>query len=413
MPYDAMRGDRPKQQRPNTLQRRILVLTGRYPSHEGDVSGGGVARLLAAIHRRGYAITVVVPSDGRFHGRRMQEGIESVHFGYIWERLLPTHTGIPGDRPGGICRSLLGWSNLLILMVAFAAKGARELCNAEVVYAHGLLPAVAAAVVSKLTATPLIVSFGGEDELRARDRKTWRRLFRWVTGRARAVVPMSEEFRTAVKAWGVPEAKCHPLSFGVDTDVFHPAQSVPGFADGIRLLFVGSLTRRKGLQDLLDALDDPGLSNVKLTVAGDGPYASVLKEMAGLLGLDARIDWRGAMPQAEVARTMRSSHILCLPSYMEGRPRVIGEAMASALPVIVGRTGGIPDMVREGETGLLFEPGDVQGLRECIKTLVDAPDLGIKMGNAGYDLFMRSEDHWDEAAEELDTLFQCIIEEDW
>ncbi len=143
-------------------------------------------------------------------------------------------------------------------------------------------------------------------------------------------------------------------------------------------------------------------------MVGEGPNAALLAEMADLLGLKGRIAWKGTLPPLEVARIMRSSDILCLPSYMEGRPNVVNEAMASGLPVIVTRIGGVPDMVREGETALLFEPGDVQALRACLRTLVDSPDLRKKMGQAGYDFLMRSGVSWDHTAEEFDALFSRV-----
>ncbi len=387
---------------------RILVLTTSYPSDEKDPSGIFIAKLLAALHRRGYEITVVAPSNGVFHGRRVLDGIETVRFGYFWPRSLERLTRGGGGIPENMAESLLARFQVLPMMLAFVIVTLREMCNAEVVYANWLGAGIVGAVANLLTRTPLVVSFRGDDGYLARDRPIWRVLTRWVTGRASMVAPVSGELMSIMQQLGVPETKCHLPRFGVDTDMFHPPTTAAQLSEDIRLLFVGSLIRRKGLQDLLDALDDPVLRKVKLTVVGEGPNAGLLAEMAELLGLKERVEWKGAVPPLEVARIMRSSDMLCLPSYMEGRPNVVNEAMASGVPVIVTRIGGVPDMVREGETALLFEPGDVQALRACLRTLVGSPELRKNMGHAGYDFLMRSGVSWDNTAEEFDALFTRV-----
>jgi glycosyltransferase involved in cell wall biosynthesis len=405
--------DDPKDRRPRVLQRRILVLAADYPSGGDGEPDSSIAKLVRAIQRQRYAVTVVAPSKGRSHGRCTQDGVEAVHFRSFWPHSLETAVSGRTEQRENILKALLGLLKTFFVMCAFIVVAMRELCNAEVVYAHRLIAGFIGAVVNLLTAVPLIVAFSGDDEVQARDRGAWGTLCRWVVRRAHMVVPTSESFEHILRDLEVPEGRCHVIHLGVDTDAFYPSARASKGAKEIRLLFVGSLTRRKGLQDLLDAMDDPDLRTVRLTVVGEGPYASVLVEMAALLSLGGRVEWRGAVPLAEVARIMRASDILCLPSAMEGRPRVVEEAMASALPVIVSRTGGIPDMVREGETALLFEPGDVQGLRENLRMLVNSSDLRTKMGRAGYHLFMQSEKHWDEAAEQLVALFERVSGEDW
>jgi len=385
----------------------------RYPSDDRDGSGAVLARLLASIRERGYAITVVAPSDGTFHGRRVLDGIETVRFGYAWPHCLERLAQRPAGSSDSKAASLLGRLLVLPLAVSFVAVAVRELCNAEVVYASRLAAGIVAAVVNLLTRRPLVVSFRGDDGVLARHSKGWRMLARWVTGRASLMVPVSGELKGILQELGVPESKCHLPNLAADTDVFRPFRRNSEIAGDVRLLFVGPLIRRKGLQDLLDALSDPDLDKVRLTVVGDGPYTEVLREMADLHGLSDRIEWKGEVPQVDVARIMRSCDVLCLPSYMEGRPRVVNEAMASGLPVIAARTGGIPDMVREGETALLFDPGDVVGLRECIKTLADSADLREKMGHAGYDFFTGSAGNWDNLAKELDALFVRVGGEGW
>ncbi len=96
---------------------------------------------------------------------------------------------------------------------------------------------------------------------------------------------------------------------------------------------------------------------------------------------------------------------------MEGRPNVVNEAMASALPVIATRIGGIPDMVEEGQTAFLHDPGNVEELREHIRTLVADRELRNKMGKAGHEFLIKSGVSWDSTAEEFDLLFSRLMKQ--
>ncbi len=93
---------------------------------------------------------------------------------------------------------------------------------------------------------------------------------------------------------------------------------------------------------------------------------------------------------------------------MEGRPNAVNEAMASGLPVIATRVGGIPDMVEEGRTALLFEAGNVHQLRQILLQLVSDADLRAKMGSAGREFLLRTGVSWDSTAEEFDSIFSKI-----
>jgi glycosyltransferase involved in cell wall biosynthesis len=237
----------------------------------------------------------------------------------------------------------------------------------------------------------------------------WRVLTKWVCSRASTVAPVSNEIADILISLGIPERKFRVPLFGVDTDIFYPAPSRQMPDRCIRLLFVGSLIERKGLQDLIEAMDDPELKSVRLMVIGQGHLKTVLISRAEELGLQDRITWESSVPQNQVAHIMRESDLLCLPSYMEGRPNVVNEAMASGLPVIVTRIGGIPDMVTEEKTALLFEPGDINQLRIHLKKVVREPDLMVRMGKAGRNLIVSTGVSWDATAAEFDEIFQSAL----
>jgi glycosyltransferase involved in cell wall biosynthesis len=394
-----------------TKKSRILVLTTSYPSDDQDPSGIFIAKLLGAIKDRGYSIKVVAPSNGSFYGRRCLHGIDMVRFGYFRPRSLEKLTRGAGGIPENMAESLLARLQIFPMMIAFLYVALREVRDSDAVYANWLGAGIIGALVNLFTRKPLLVSFRGDDGYLARDRFFWRVLTKWVTRRSTCVAPVSAELMRIMLNLGLPKAKCHLPQFGVDTAMFHPPRGLRPAGDEVRLLFVGSLIPRKGLHDLLEALGDPRLRQVRLIVVGEGALAPRLTALCESLGLKEQTEWLGTVPPAEVARLMRSSDLLCLPSYMEGRPNVVNEAMASALPVIATRIGGIPDMVEEGKTAFLHDPGNVEELRGHIRKLVEDAELRNKMGQAGHDFLIKSGVSWDSTAEEFDLLFSRLMKQ--
>jgi len=388
----------------------ILVLTTSYPSHERDPSSVFIARLLAAIKRRGYELAVVAPSDGTVYGEREINGIETFRFGYFLPRSLERLTRTGGGIPENMAQSWLARVQLVPMMLMFVIHALRRAKRADLIYANWIGAGVVGAVANLLTGKPLVVSFRGDDGYLARDRFVWRVFTKWVTRRASVIAPVSGELVRILVELGVPESKCRLPRFGVDTETFHPPAEENPRREQPTVLFVGSLIPRKGLHDLLEALACPELAESALVVVGDGYDRPRLVEMADRLGLTDRIQWKGTLAPEDVAREMRSADILCLPSSMEGRPNVVNEAMASGLPVIATRIGGIPDMVEEGKTALLHEPGDVAGLRHCLVEFVRDPEARMLMGRAGYEFLKQSGISWDVTAEDFDAIFGKILE---
>lgn len=388
---------------------RILVLTTCYPSDESDPSGIFIAKLLQAIKRRGYEINVVAPSNGAFYGTRTVNSIETCRFGYFRPRSLERLTAKAGGIPENMSRSLFAKIQVVPLMAAFLWTALRKSRRCDLVYANWIGAGIIGAVLNLLTGKPLVVTFRGDDGYLAKQRRLWRVLTKWVTNRSSVVAPVSRELGEIMLELGMPARKCHVPQFGVDMEMFFPDYERTREREEIRLLFVGSLIMRKGLHDLMQALSDPIFKNVKLVVVGEGTYAQELKTLCERLGLPENTEWKGLLAPADVANEMRNADILCLPSYMEGRPNVVNEAMASGLPVISTRIGGIPDMVVEGKTALLFDAGNIEQLKACLDRLISDKNLRMEMGTAGRDFLIRSGVSWEGTAEEFDDLMSDVL----
>ncbi len=168
----------------------------------------------------------------------------------------------------------------------------------------------------------------------------------------------------------------------------------PPVHEGVEILFVGRLEPRKGVDTLIQAAVDVlrSRSDARLRMVGaDNPYASddprpyrdrVAEELASEPEVLRRISFEGEVSEAMLDEHFRECDIFCAPSRYESFGLMNLEAMMFSRPVISCRAGGIPEVVDDGETGLLVEPDDARALADALRTLIDDPDLRRRMGVA-------------------------------
>jgi glycosyltransferase involved in cell wall biosynthesis len=145
----------------------------------------------------------------------------------------------------------------------------------------------------------------------------------------------------------------------------------------------GRLVPVKGLDTLLAAMGEvvAVAPRARLVILGDGPLMSALRGRASALGLDGRVRFAGHVP--DVRPYLRAMDVFVLPSYAEGLPMALLEAMAAALPVVATAVGGVPEVVRDGGEGLLVPPGAPAALAGALLRLVADPDSRAAMGARG------------------------------
>jgi glycosyltransferase involved in cell wall biosynthesis len=177
------------------------------------------------------------------------------------------------------------------------------------------------------------------------------------------------------------------------THVFNPSTVSPNGAGRVRnealeVLFVGAYCRLKGVDDLLVAVArvrEAGC-DVRLRIVGPPGHPSEAQRLPALvreLGLDEAVGLVGAVPPGRIADELDRADVFCLPSYHEGLPMTVLEAMGAGLPVVASDVGGIPDLVRDGETGTLVSPGNVEALAAALRALAEDPALRLRLGEAG------------------------------
>jgi colanic acid/amylovoran biosynthesis glycosyltransferase len=224
----------------------------------------------------------------------------------------------------------------------------------------------------------LVTAFRGADlsrHVQSRGAMVYRRLFR----EGDLFLPVSRAFQARLHELGCPPEKIAVHRTGIDLASFRFEPSCS--RSRLRLLSVGRLVEKKGLEHALRALTKLGPGIVEsYTVVGDGPLRARLERLARTLGL-AEVSFAGAVPQGEVTGYLARADVLLAPSTTaadgdeEGIPNVLKEAMALGRPVVSTRHSGIPELVEHGVTGLLADEKDPEGLAKVIRHLYSHPEI--------------------------------------
>jgi glycosyltransferase involved in cell wall biosynthesis len=205
---------------------------------------------------------------------------------------------------------------------------------------------------------------------------------------AAAIIAVSREMVRRLVAMGAAPEKVHYNSCGVDCEEFSAGD--PARAEPV-LLAVGRFVDKKAPHLTLAAFAEArrACPDARLRMIGDGPLLADCRQLVRDLGVEEAVVFLGSQPHHVVQEEMKRArafvqHSIEAPSGdCEGTPVAVLEAGASGLPVIATRHGGIPDVVIEGETGLLVDEQDVSGMAAHMTTLLKDPSLAGRQGQAG------------------------------
>lgn len=263
----------------------------------------------------------------------------------------------------------------------------------RLVYAHFALDGYAAMRLAKQLEVPLVTALHGYDVTMSDEALGATRLGReYLKGRTKLqqegalFVACSAYVRSRAIERGYPAERTIVRYIGVDVAQFEPPQ--PRRREPV-VLFVGRLVEKKGCRSLIEAMAEVQrrYEKAELIVIGDGPLRADCEELASAQLIRCR--FLGAQPPAVVKEWMGRAAVFCVPSVVaasgdaEGFGIVFIEAQAMGLPVVSTRSGGIPEAVDDGHTGLLVAEGDRQELAEAILRLLQDDELWERFSVAG------------------------------
>ena len=266
--------------------------------------------------------------------------------------------------------------------------------NIDHVHAHfASHPAAVAWVIHRLAGIPYSFTAHGSDLHRDRH------MLREKTAEAAAAVTISEYNRQLIleECPDVPADRVHVIHCGIDPRELQPRQEPTAYSRGegpLQILCIGTLHEVKGQGYLLRACAELRRRGVKFHChfVGDGPDEAALAEHAASLALTDNVCFHGRQPGPRVAELLQQADVLVAPSVptrcgrREGIPVVLMEALGSGVPVVASDLSGIPELVRDGETGLLAPPRDASAIATAIERLAGDPALREQLARAGGEL---------------------------
>jgi glycosyltransferase involved in cell wall biosynthesis len=204
-----------------------------------------------------------------------------------------------------------------------------------------------------------------------------------------AVSALSREM--LMRNYGIPESRLVVIRNGIDASRFDVESDGQDLRSELGLspddqvaLLVGRFSAGKGHDLALSALarlSTEGSREVKMVFAGEGGKEGEIRALAEETGVESRVVFAGF--RRDIPRLLSAANVLILPSESESMPLVILEAMSARRPVVATDVGGIREMVDDGRTGLLIQPGDVEGLSRALAELASDPERARAMGEAG------------------------------
>jgi len=372
---------------------RILHVVTAFPRSADDVIAPWLVELLKHLKRAGHEVEVFT-SAYKGGGNREFAGIPVHRFRYFparWEDL--THDEAAPDR----MRRSWRYRVMPLFYVLGGCVAAWRLCRRgggprgrfDVVHVHWPVPHVLFGWVARRACGARLVTTWYGVELRwVKSSLPWlRRFVVWALATSDQVVAISSYTAREIAQLSPVPVRVIPYTVGFAEPGDAARAAAP---DGFVVVFVGRLVERKGVRHVIDAVARlPRERGAKLLVIGDGPERQPIEAQVRRAGLDARVELRGRVSDAELRRAYASASAFVLPSIIDSRGDTEGlgvvllEAMSYGVPVVGSNVGGIPDIVTDGETGLLVPPGDPAALAGALERLAADPVLAQRLGEAG------------------------------
>jgi glycosyltransferase involved in cell wall biosynthesis len=353
------------------MSARLAIISRLYPTPYRPHSASFNRQQFQRLARR-YRVSLLVPIPwnewlrhrGALIGERDDDGLELRYAGWLF--------------PPKLGRALYP----LCFGLSMAPELGRLRCSAPacLLVSWAYPDAVGAVLLARVLGVPLVIKAHGSD-LNSHARPALNALqLRWAARHAAALICVSHALGARAVELGVAADKIRVIHNGVDVERFRPiergaARAISGRpvnAGGELLLFVGNLLAAKGVRELFAAFRSLAGERPELecVVIGEGPESEWLRTQSAAAGLSDRFALLGSVPHAELGPWFSSADLLCLPSYSEGLPNVVLEAMAAGIPVVATRVGGIPEAVGP-EAGELCAPRDAEALTAALRRVLD------------------------------------------
>ncbi len=401
---------------------KAVWLTSSYPRYDGDSASIFLRHLASAIQQEDIEVHVLAPDhvDVPKDPSLRDSGITLHHFRYFMPRNRQKLAYGFGILPNLRTNSWLYFQiPFFLAAMFFSTWRLLRTVKPQLIHAHWLFPqGTISVLLGKLLDIPVVITTHGGDVF-ALQGSLLGRIKRWSIRNCSAWTSNTNKTAGAVGP-GLPSA--HVIPMGIGFEQFHlnhvhpnPLKKEPGC---FILLFVGRLAEKKGVGDLIEAfslLPEDMKNRTALWIVGDGEKRDVLERQANDLGVSRRVKFWGCIPNDQLPPYYGTADIFIAPSIIdssgdtEGQGVVLLEALASNTSIISTRVGGIEEVIRHGETGILTEPSQPEQLKDAIIQLLENKKIREKLSLNG--VKHAQEYEWKVIGQKFVSLYRSAVSE--
>ena len=386
------------------------MLTTSFPLTHDSVSGIFIMRLIQHMPS-GIYTTVITPCST---DTPVTDNDLKLDYNVRCFRYAPRRWQVLAHGPGGILTAVKNHRACVLLvplfLIAMFIATLRAARHADIIHANWSINGVIAGMAGILCRTPVLTTLRGSDVALANKSRLFHMILRACMRLSTRIVTVGHGLATAA-ATLVPRhaAKIVMIPNGVDMTLMNLAPSkIP--TGEFRLTTIANLIPGKGVDIIIQAMGRlENLTDFSLSVIGDGPERERLEKLSASIGVAARVKFTGSISPTDIPSYLATTDLFILASFSEGRPNVILEAFAAAVPVVASNIDGVNELVAHGTTGLLFKAGDPQDLARQIQRLYSDNKLLSTMKTAARRYIEENELTWPATAARYVDLYTQIL----
>lgn len=291
----------------------------------------------------------------------------------------------------------------------------------DIIHAHTAIDGWVGLMIAKKYKIPVLCTFRGSDiNIYPYYGRLGMSLTRKLISEAHQLVSVSKALKGVANSIANPRKEISVVYNGCDMATFSYNEAICrrirgrlGISEEEKvIMFVGNVIKTKGVFELINAFLElkRKYSKLHLIIIGDGPECKMINRLAEINGFAKKVHLIGKISQSEVASYLSAADLFTLPTYYEGLPNVVLEAMSCCLPIVATKVGGIPEIVKDGINGILIKEKDTNSLIEALEYLLCHVEAAKTMGMNGRKM-IEENFSWKQNAKKIMNIYRELIDQ--